>query len=193
MEDIIDQLRLQRLNQPPLPTHEFPSARTQFTGRRSAYHSTRLRLRAGLVGSIILMLVVASLAPLYLHNIGYLACYIIVQLITIIRVLIAIQMNLTLPHINPSRSVSEVSDHVARLELIHQWDRRYTLFVKVPLTICVVALLLPPLGLDPFNVRWILYLWLAVAVIVSLLNFVVAYLSFRRLEQNIENLKDKIQ
>ena len=186
MEDIIDQLRYQRLTQPPAPSCSRPSD-TPFSGCRSAFESTRLRLRAGLIGSIILMLAVAALAPLYLHHIGYLICYIIVQLITIVRVLIAIQMNLILPHINPSRSVSEVSDYVERLELIHQWDRRYTLFVKVPLTICVVALLLPPLGLDPFSVSWILRLWLAVA------NFVVAYLSFRKLEHNIENLKNEIQ
>ena len=193
MEDLLEQLRDQRLQQ----AAPFASAATPCMAppksRRSDYAWLRTRLRAGLVGSIVLMLAVACLMPLYSHRSSYLVCYIVVQLITIVRVLIAIQMNIPLRHIDPSRSVSEVSAYVDRLELIHQWDRRYTLYVKVPLTICVIALLLPLLGLDPFAVRWVFYLWMALTVIAMALNFVVAYRSFRHLEDNIKTLKHNIQ
>lgn len=191
MEDLIDQLRQQRLQQqcPAIAS----SHRALPTHCRSAYSSIRRRLRIGLPGSIVLMLAAIGLAPLSSHGTGYLICYIIVQAITIMRVLIAIQLNITLNHINPSHSVSEVAEHIDRLELIHQWDRRYTLYVKVPLTICVIALLMPLLGLDLFAVRWVLYLWMTLVVILVPLNFTVAYHSFRKLEKNIENLKTEIQ
>ena len=161
--------------------------------RRSEYIRLHTRLRAGLVGSIVLMLAVACLMPLYLHHTGYLVCYIVVQLITVVRVLIAIQMNIPLRHIDPSRGVDEVAAYVDRLELIHQWDRRYTLYIKVPLTICVVALLLPLLGLDPFGVRWVFWLWMGVTAVAMAVNFVVAYRSFLKLEENIKTLKHTIQ
>ena len=147
----------------------------------------------GLPGSIVLMLAAIFLAPLSSHGTAYLICYIIVQAITVMRVLIAIQMNIALNHINPTNSVSEVAEYIERLELIHQWDRRYTLYVKVPLTICVIALLMLLLGLDLFAVRWVVYLWMALVVILVPLNFIVAYHSFRKLEKNIENLKNEIQ
>ena len=131
--------------------------------------------------------------PLYLHHTGYLVCYIVVQLITVVRVLIAIQMNIPLRHIDPSRGVDEVAAYVDRLELIHQWDRRYTLYIKVPLTICVVALLLPLLGLDPFGVRWVFWLWMGITAVAMAANFVVAYRSFLKLEENIKTLKHTIQ
>ena len=191
MEDIIDQLREQRLQQPCSAissSHSAPPKRY-----RSAYTSIYRRLRLGLPGSIVLMLAAICLAPLSAHGTGYIICYIIVQAITVMRVLIAIQMNITLNHINPSYSVSEVAEYIERLELIHQWDRRYTLYVKVPLTICVIALLMLLLGLDLFAVRWVVYLWMALVVILVPLNFIVAYHSFRKLEKNIENLKNEIQ
>ena len=161
--------------------------------RSSEYTRLHTRLRAGLVGSIVLMLAVACLMPLYLHHTGYLVCYIVVQLITVVRVLIAIQMNITLRHIDPSRSVSEVTTYVEQLEQIHQWDRRYTLCVKVPLTVCVIALLLPLVGLDPFAVKWVFWLWMGITAVAMTVNFVVAYRSFRKLEENIKTLKHHIQ
>lgn len=192
MEDLIDQLRDQRLRQTePSPCPSTASiVRPQTT--RSEYTRLHTRLRTGLVGSIILMLGVACLMPLYVHRTGYLVCYIVVQLITVVRVLIAIQMNIPLQHIDPSRSVSEVAAHVDRLELIHQWDRRYTLYVKVPLTICVIALLLPLLGLDPFRVRWVFWLWMGITAVATAVNFVIAYRSFLKLEDNIKTLKHNI-
>ena len=192
MEDLIDQLRDQRLRQTePSPCPSTASiVRPQTT--RSEYTRLHTRLRTGLVGSIILMLGVACLMPLYVHRTGYLVCYIVVQLITIVRVLIAIQMNIPLRHIDPSRSVSEVAAYVDRLELIHQWDRRYTLYVKVPLTICVIALLLPLLGLDPFRVRWVFWLWMGITAVAMAVNFVIAYRSFLKLEDNIKTLKHNI-
>jgi hypothetical protein len=190
MEDLIDKLRDQRLQQ-TAPVSGAPCI-VPPKSRRSDYVWLRTRLRAGLVGSIVLMIAVACLVPLYIHRSSYLICYIVVQLITIVRVLIAIQMNIPLRHIDPSHSVSEVAAYVDRLELIHHWDRRYTLYVKVPLTICVVTLLLPLLGLDPFAVRWVLYLWVALTIIAIALNFVVAYRSFLKLEKSINNLKNEI-
>ena len=193
MEDLLDQLRDQRLHHEATPSKPTATGIPHPKRIRSSYARLRTRLHAGLIGSIILMIAIACLTPFYLHSLGYTVCYIIVQLITIVRVLIAVQLNLTLRHIDPSRSVSEVATHVERLELIHQWDRRYTLYVKIPLTICVIALLLPLLGLDPFAVRWVFYLWMALTAIVAVLNFVVAYRSFRKLEENIKNLKHTIQ
>ena len=191
MEDLLDQLRQQQLQRqwPPSPTTHL----TRPTHYRSAYSSIRLRLRMGLPGSIVLMLAAIFLAPLSSHGTAYLICYIIVQAITVMRVLIAIQMNIALNHINPTNSVSEVAEYIERLELIHQWDRRYTLYVKVPLTICVIALLMLLLGLDLFAVRWVVYLWMALVVILVPLNFIVAYHSFLELEKDIENLKNDIQ
>ena len=52
---------------------------------------------------------------------------------------------------------------------------------------------MPLLGLDLFAVRWVLYLWMTLVVILVPLNFIVAYHSFRKLEKNIENLKNEIQ
>ena len=193
MEDLIEQLRDQRLRQ----TVPSPNAVTIGIARpqtiRSEYTRLHTRLRAGLVGSIVLMIAVACLMPLYVHRTGYLVCYIVVQLITIVRVLIAIQMNIPLRHIDPSRSVSEVTTYVEQLEQIHQWDRRYTLCVKVPLTVCVIALLLPLVGLDPFAVKWVFWLWMGITAMAMAVNFVVAYRSFRKLEENIKTLKHHIQ
>ena len=193
MEDLIDQLRDQRLRQTVPSLGSATQCIAPPKGRHSDYAWLCTRLRAGLVGSIVLMLGVACLMPLYVHRTGYLVCYIVVQLITVVRVLIAIQMNITLQHIDPSRSVSEVASYVDRLELIHQWDRRYTLYIKVPLTICVIALLLPLLGLDPFRVRWVFWLWMGITAVAMAVNFVVAYRSFRNLEENIKTLKHHIQ
>ena len=159
----------------------------------STYSRLRTRLRAGLVGSIALMIAVACLMPLYTHHWGYLVCYLVVQLITVVRVLIAIQMNIPLRHIDPSRGVEEVATYTRKLELIHQWDRRYTLYVKVPLTICVTALLLPLVGLNPFAERWVLYLWVGATAVAMVANYIVAYRSFLKLEDNIKTLKNNIQ
>ena len=190
MEDLIEQLRDQRLQQ--MPHKSTAKGFTPPARGRSDYDGILTRLRAGLVGSMVLMVGVACLMPLYIHHIGYMICYIVVQLITIVRVLIAIQMNLPLRHIDPSRSVSEVAAYVERLELIHRWDRHYTLYIKVPLTICVVALLLPLLGLDPFAVRWVVWLWMGITAVAMTVNFVIAYRSFLGLEEKFKTLKHNI-
>ena len=192
MEDLIDQLRDQRLQQAAHLAGGTIQCTMPPKSRRSEYTRLHTRLRAGLVGSIVLMLAVACLMPLFVHHTGYLVCYIVVQLITVVRVLIAIQMNITLRHIDPSRSVSEVAAYVDRLELIHQWDRRYTLYIKVPLTICVIALLLPLLGLDPFRVRWVFWLWMGITAVAMAVNFVIAYRSFLKLEEDINSLRLKV-
>ena len=192
MEDLIDQLRDQRLQQAAHPVGGTIQCTMPPKSRRSEYTRLHTRLRAGLVGSIVLMIAVACLMPLCLRHTGYLVCYIVVQLITVVRVLIAIQMNITLRHIDPSRSVSEVAAYVDRLELIHQWDRRYTLYIKVPLTICVIALLLPLLGLDPFRVRWVFWLWMGITAVAMAVNFVIAYRSFLKLEEDISSLRLKV-
>lgn len=187
MEDIIDYLRQQRMEQPPLPTPLSHSVRPK--QRRTTYESIKLRLHLGLPGSIALMTAVGCMAPLYWDNAGYMTCYCIVLLITLLRVLIALQMNLAFQHVNPSRGVDEVAKYINRLELIHKWDRRYTLYVKVPLTVCVVALIWPPLGINPFAVVWVRNIWIVLTASVVILNFTIAYLSFRKLEKDIRNLK----
>ena len=193
MEDFIEQLRDRRLQQAaPLASGDIRCTMPP-KSRSSAYTRLHTRLRAGLVGSIVLMLAVACLMPLYMHHTGYLVCYIVVQLITVVRVLIAIQMNIPLRHIDPSRGVDEVATYVDQLELIHQWDRRYTLYIKVPLTVCVTALILPLVGLDPFAVRWVFWLWMGITTVAMVVNFVVAYRSFLKLEENIKTLKHTIQ
>lgn len=193
MEDFIEQLRNQHLQQAAPLAGGTIRCTMPPKSRRSEYTRLHTRLRAGLVGSIVLMLVVASLMPLYIHHTGYLVCYIVVQLITVVRVLIAIQMNIPLRHIHPSRGVDEVATYVDQLELIHQWDRRYTLYVKVPLTVCVTALILPLVGLDPFAVRWVFWLWMGITAVAMAANFVIAYRSFLKLEDNIKTLKYTIQ
>ena len=192
MEDLLDQLRYQQLQRTaPTPRPSSVGIAPPQTAH-SAYSRLLIRLRTGLVGSIVIMLVVASLMPLYIHHTGYLICYIVVQLITVVRVLIAIQMNIPLRHIHPSRGVDEVATYVDQLELIHQWDRRYTLYVKVPLTVCVTALILPLVGLDPFAVRWVFWLWTGITAVAMATNFVIAYRSFLKLEENIKTLKHNI-
>ena len=167
MEDIIDYLRQQRMEQPPLPTPLSHSVRPK--QRRTTYESIKLRLHLGLPGSIALMTAVGCMAPLYWDNAGYMTCYCIVLLITLLRVLIALQMNLAFQHVNPSRGVDEVAKYINRLELIHKWDRR--------------------LGINPFAVVWVRNIWIALTATVVILNFTIAFISFRKLEKDISNLK----
>lgn len=188
MEDLLDQLRTQHLSQQPrCQCQQSVKAPPR---HRSDYAWMRLRFRAGLPGSVALMVLVACLAPYYVHDVGYLVCYLVVQLITVVRVLIAIQMNLAFGHIKLSGDVNEVAERVQQLELIHQFDRRYTLYVKVPLTICVMALIWPLIGLDPFSIRWLQWTWLGLTAVVLVVNAVVAAHAFRRLERSIEQLKN---
>ena len=72
MEDIIDYLRQQRMEQPPLPTPLSHSVRPK--QRRTTYESIKLRLHLGLPGSIALMTAVGCMAPLYWDNAGYMTC-----------------------------------------------------------------------------------------------------------------------
>ena len=189
MDDIIDQMRLksqcrtttERGKRAVLPYHP--------ARQRSDYDRLRLRLNAGLPGSVVLMVGVACLAPMYWHNTFYLISYIVVQLITVIRVMIAIQMHITIRHIDPSRPITEVVSYVEQLEALQKWNRRYTLRVKLPLTVCVVPLIGPPLGIDFFNIAWFWWGWLLLCAIVIPINAVFALTAFKKLEKTIDNIK----
>lgn len=155
----------------------------------STYERLRLRIRAGLPGSIAIAMVVAYFAHYYLHHWAYLTAYIVVQIITIIRILIAIQMNLAMNHLNPSRGIVEVAEYMDRFELLQRWNRRYTLYVKLPLTVCIVPLIAPPLGYDLFANQQFVYIWAGASAILIVSNAVVTTKSFRRLEHQIADMR----
>lgn len=155
----------------------------------STYERLRLRIRAGLPGSIVLALVVAYFAPYYLHHWAYLTAYIVVQLITVIRILIAIQMNLVISHLDPTRGIIEVAEYTDRFELLQRWNRRYTLYVKPPLTACIVPLIAPPLGYDLFTHQQFVFIWAGISAILIVSNAAVSAKSFRQLEQQIAEIR----
>ena len=138
MEDILDQLRDSRLNQPPQRQREIDVQRlTTHNKAHSAYDHLRWRLNWGLPGSIVLMLVVAALAPYYVHSLPYFVCYAVVQLITIMRVMIAVQMYIAIRHLDPTRPVAEVNAYADRMTLLQRFNHHYTLYIKLPLTVCL--------------------------------------------------------
>lgn len=162
--------------------------RTHSPQLRSDIDRLRLRLRAGLPGSIVLAIAVACLAPMYWGSWPYMAAYVVVQAITIIRVLIAVQMYLAIRHVNPEGSVAEVARYVEQLEMLQQFNRRYTLYVKLPLTACIVPLVGPPLGWDFFAHDYFLAIWLGASALLIAINAVVAATAFRRLEKQLTTI-----
>ena len=91
MEDILDQLRDSRLNQPPQQQGQIDVQRlTTHNKAHAAYDHLRWRLNWGLPGSIVIFAVVAVLAPLYLKPLPYLVCYLVVLAIALMRVMIAV-------------------------------------------------------------------------------------------------------
>lgn len=166
--------------------------RTHNPQQRSDMDRLRLRLRAGLPGSIVLALVVACLAPMYWGDWPYMVAYVVVQIITIIRVLIAVQMYLTIRHVNPEGGVAEVAKYVEQLELLQQFNRRYTLYIKLPLTACIVPLVGPPIGWNFFAHDYFLAIWVGVSALLIAINAVVATTAFHRLEKQITNIKENL-
>lgn len=191
MEDLLDQLRadnLARQFQPPSTEGQHPFAAPAKS--QSAYAHLRWRLNWGLPGSIVLMLVVAALAPYYVHSLPYFVCYAVVQLITIVRVMIAVQMYIAIRHLDPTRPVAEVNAYADRMTLLQRFNHHYTLYIKLPLTVCLGPLFGPPLGFDFFSYKWVLYLWIVLCVVLLSLNAWGIVRSFRKLDSAIENIKN---
>ena len=176
MEDLLDQLRDSRLAQTPKWQREINiNDLSAHNKAHAAYDHLRWRLNWGLPGSIVLMLVVAALAPYYVHSLPYFVCYAVVQLITIVRVMIAVQMYIAIRHLDPTRPVAEVNAYADRMTLLQRFNHHYTLYIKLPLTICLGPLFGPPLGFDFFCYKWVLYLWIVLCVVLlSLTARVVA-------------------
>ena len=220
MEDILDQLRDSRLVQTPKWQREINiNDLSAHNKAHAAYDHLRWRLNWGLPGSIVLMLVVAALAPYYVHSLPYFVCYAVVQLITIVRVMMAVQMyiairhldptrpvaevnayadrmtllqrfNHAIRHLDPTRPVAEVNAYADRMTLLQRFNHHYTLYIKLPLTICLGPLFGPPLGFDFFCYKWVLYLWIVLCVVLLSLNAWGIVRSFRKLDAAIENIKN---
>ena len=191
MEDILDQLRDSRLNRPPQRQREINiNDLSAHNKAHAAYDHLRWRLNWGLPGSIVLMLVVAALAPYYVHSLSYFVCYAVVQLITIVRVMIAVQMYIAIRHLDPTRPVAEVNAYADRMALLQRFNHHYTLYIKLPLTVCLGPLFGPPLGFDFFSYKWVLYLWIVLCVVLLSLNAWGIVRSFRKLDAAIENIKN---
>ena len=191
MEDILDQLRDSRLNQPPQRQREIDVQRlTTHNKAHSAYDHLRWRLNWGLPGSIVILIVVAVLAPLYLRPLPYLVCYIVVLCIALMRVMIAVQMYIAIRHLDPTRPVAEVNAYADRMTLLQRFNHHYTLYIKLPLTVCLGPLFGPPLGFDFFSYKWVLYLWIVLCVVLLSLNAWGIVRSFRKLDAAIENIKN---
>lgn len=191
MEDILDQLRDSRLNQPPQRQREIDVQRlTTHNKAHSAYDHLRWRLNWGLPGSIVILAVVAVLAPLYLRPLPYLVCYLVVLCIALMRVMIAVQMYIAIRHLDPTRPVAEVNAYADRMTLLQRFNHHYTLYIKLPLTVCLGPLFGPPLGFDFFSYKWVLYLWIVLCVVLLSLNAWGIVRSFRKLDAAIENIKN---
>ena len=193
MEDILDQLRDSRLNRPPQRQREINiNDLSAHNKAHAAYDHLRWRLNWGLPGSIVLMLVVAALAPYYVHSLPYFVCYAVVQLITIVRVMIAVQMYIAIRHLDPTRPVAEVNAYADRMTLLQRFNHHYTLYIKLPLTVCLGPLFGPPMGFDFFSYKWVLYLWIVLCVVLLSLNAWGIVRSFRKLDAAIENIDDRL-
>ena len=191
MEDILDQLRDNRLAQTPKWQREINiNDLSAHNKAHAAYDHLRWRLNWGLPGSIVLMLVVAALAPYYVHSLPYFVCYAVVQLITIVRVMIAVQMYIAIRHLDPTRPVAEVNAYADRMTLLQRFNHHYTLYIKLPLTVCLGPLFGPPMGFDFFSYKWVLYLWIVLCVVLLSLNAWGIVRSFRKLDAAIENIKN---
>ena len=191
MEDILDQLRDSRLNQPPQRQREIDVQRlTTHNKAHSAYDHLRWRLNWGLPGSIVILIVVAVMAPLYLRPLPELERYLVVLCVYFMRVMIAVQMYIAIRHLDPTRPVAEVIAYADRMTLLQRFNHHYTLYIKLPLTICLGPLFGPPLGFDFFCYKWVLYLWIVLCVVLLSLNAWGIVRSFRKLDAAIENIKN---
>lgn len=190
MEDLLDQLRadnLARQSQPPSTEGQHPF--TAPAKSQSAYAHLRWRLNWGLPGSIAILLVVVVLAPLYVDRPPYLISYVVVLTIALMRVMIAVQMYIAFRHLDPTRPVDEVSAYADRMTLLQRFNRRYTLFIKLPVTVCLGPLFGPPLGLDFFSLRWFVIVWIVLCAVLLPLNAWGIIRSFRRLDAAIASIK----
>lgn len=191
MEDLLDQLRadnLARQSQPPSTEGQHPFAAPAKS--QSAYAHLRWRLNWGLPGSIAILLVVVVLAPLYVDRPPYLVSYVVVLAIALMRVMIAVQMYIAFRHLDPTRPVAEVNAYADRMTLLQRFNHHYTLYIKLPLTVCLGPLFGPPLGFDFFSYKWVLYLWIVLCVVLLSLNAWGIVRSFRKLDAAIENIKN---
>lgn len=191
MEDILDQLRadnLARQSQPPSTEGQHPFAAPAKS--QSAYAHLRWRLNWGLPGSIAILLVVVALAPLYVDRPPYLVSYVVVLAIALMRVMIAVQMYIAFRHLDPTRPVAEVNAYADRMTLLQRFNHHYTLYIKLPLTVCLGPLFGPPMGFDFFSYKWVLYLWIVLCVVLLSLNAWGIVRSFRKLDAAIENIKN---
>ena len=191
MEDLLDQLRadnLARQSQPPSTEGQHPF--TAPAKSQSAYAHLRWRLNWGLPGSIAILLVVVVLAPLYVDRPPYLISYAVVLAIALMRVMIAVQMYIAFRHLDPTRPVDEVSAYADRMTLLQRFNHHYTLYIKLPLTVCLGPLFGPPMGFDFFSYKWVLYLWIVLCVVLLSLNAWGIVRSFRKLDAAIENIKN---
>lgn len=191
MEDLLDQLRadnLARQSQPPSTEGQHPFAAPAKS--QSAYAHLRWRLNWGLPGSIAILLVVVALAPLYVDRPPYLISYVVVLAIALMRVMIAVQMYIVFRHLDPTRPVAEVNAYADRMTLLQRFNHHYTLYIKLPLTVCLGPLFGPPMGFDFFSYKWVLYLWIVLCVVLLSLNAWGIVRSFRKLDAAIENIKN---
>ena len=191
MEDLLDQLRadnIARQSQPPSTEGQHPF--TAPAKSQSAYAHLRWRLNWGLPGSIAILLVVVALAPLYVDRPPYLVSYVVVLAIALMRVMIAVQMYIAIRHLDPTRPVAEVSAYADRMTLLQRFNHHYTLYIKLPLTVCLGPLFGPPMGFDFFSYKWVLYLWIVLCVVLLSLNAWGIVRSFRKLDAAIENIKN---
>jgi len=191
MEDLLDQLRadnIARQSQPPSTGGHHPF--TAPAKSQSAYAHLRWRLNWGLPGSIAILLVVVALAPLYVDRPPYLVSYVVVLVIALMRVMIAVQMYIAFRHLDPTRPVAEVNAYADRMTLLQRFNHHYTLYIKLPLTVCLGPLFGPPMGFDFFSYKWVLYLWIVLCVVLLSLNAWGIVRSFRKLDAAIENIKN---
>ena len=191
MEDILDQLRDSRLGQSLQQQREI-NVQELITHNKahSAYGHLRWRLNWGLPGSIVILCVVAVLAPLYLQPLPYLVCYLVVLAIALMRVMIAVQMFIAIRHLDPTRPVAEVNAYADRMTLLQRFNHHYTLYIKLPLTVCLGPLFGPPLGFDFFSLRWFVIVWIILCAVLLPLNAWGIVRSFRKLDAAIENIKN---
>lgn len=173
MQDVIQQLRTAKRPRP------------------NPLDSLRTRILLGLPGSVVLVFVVLLLMPLS-ASWPYWLAYGVVQFITLVRVLIAVQMRLTIRHINPTRGVAEVAEYVERMGLLQRFNRRYTLWVKLPLTVCVVPIVAFQLGWDVFADQRLVTCWLGVSALLIAINAVVSVTAFRRLEKQLASVRENM-
>lgn len=190
MEDLLDQLRADSLVRRSQPR---PAAGTDpFVApakSHSAYGHLRWRLNWGLPGSVAILLVVVILAPLYVHRAPYLVCYLVVLAIALMRVMIAVQMYIAIRHLDPTRPVAEVSAYADRMTLLQRFNHHYTLYIKLPVTVCLGPLFGPPFGLDFFSLQWFIIVWLILCAVLLPLNAWGIIRSFRRLDTAIASIK----